>query len=785
MDPSEKPCSNLDIWCDWTGEPSDPVEVVVSVEVWCTPNINLAVLNTRSSHNLHIVEYGISLKKPSAEKVDSISGGLSTRDSPVEIREVGEPSTLTEEVDTEDDEDSPYECTPFSYSEEDRTVIQTGQDGVSVPSDPFSSSAASSLLFEDDKTPMPSPNPRKRNAKAASLPDSVTDSERSYGGSSLKHKALAGKRSDASTIKYSQKQSLIPRPVGSPGQIVRESNLNIKVPPLDYRSILAEGYRQLEASLPSLANKKNDPGARRALPGMERSNAPSPETLMSTARVKSVDDEESQPMRECGNHSAVARHESPCDMFMPSTSHASSLSSETMSLRIDASSDTTDSPGQPRPLHNPDSPRDLPPLFATDEFGDLPPVFEPDFYGDENYQFDFPTRPDFSASSQTPITGPELVLTDGVFHIQSSADLCPAAYEVSITFLLPLQSGRPRGWWELIVPGLPRLARNEHGYVYFRTPPGQGMEFRTTYFKRYNLVESCLMAQFSIPSKLVISLRPCESRFYGFVKDFKITQAIHAEVVNCEEYDTLADIVNRAESFFVKYRAICSIDLLQRDFWAKKCGFYIWIYGGPEGKWVTVLPDDGRRFETINLDSKTPNVIGVSELQVICSPSHLGMFVLAWAIKVPRERNTLWMPRIRASRDKADVEEALQAEFEASESPKTPDMVRTGPIDDELRDSRRTGTFWKRLRSIFYGLVIFFLLTRLVARLHEMKTVTHASQTSIDAEFEPDNSHAAPLQEPVPDSVALMQANVPTSMPLRDRIDYLLGWKGPLTMARV
>lgn len=33
MDPSESPCSNLDIWCDWTGEPTDPVEVVVSVEV--------------------------------------------------------------------------------------------------------------------------------------------------------------------------------------------------------------------------------------------------------------------------------------------------------------------------------------------------------------------------------------------------------------------------------------------------------------------------------------------------------------------------------------------------------------------------------------------------------------------------------------------------------------------------------------------------------------------------------------------------------------------------------
>jgi hypothetical protein len=33
MDPPESPFTNLDLWCDWTGEPNDPVEVVVSVEV--------------------------------------------------------------------------------------------------------------------------------------------------------------------------------------------------------------------------------------------------------------------------------------------------------------------------------------------------------------------------------------------------------------------------------------------------------------------------------------------------------------------------------------------------------------------------------------------------------------------------------------------------------------------------------------------------------------------------------------------------------------------------------
>lgn len=33
MDSSESPFSNLDVWCDWNGDPKAPVEVTVSVEV--------------------------------------------------------------------------------------------------------------------------------------------------------------------------------------------------------------------------------------------------------------------------------------------------------------------------------------------------------------------------------------------------------------------------------------------------------------------------------------------------------------------------------------------------------------------------------------------------------------------------------------------------------------------------------------------------------------------------------------------------------------------------------
>jgi hypothetical protein len=293
------------------------------------------------------------------------------------------------------------------------------------------------------------------------------------------------------------------------------------------------------------------------------------------------------------------------------------------------------------------------------------------------------------------------------------------------------------------------------------------------------------MAQLLVPTKLIIPLRPCEARFYGFLKDFKITQATRAEVVKCEDNDSLFHTVN--------YRAICSIDLLQRDFWAKKCGFYVWIHGGPEGEFATVLPDERRRFETINLNSPTPDIIGVSELQVICNPSHLSMFVLAWAVKVPRGRTTLWMPRIKVSLGKADMEEGLQADFEDAESLTAPDMVRASPARKELRDAQRKGTSRKRILLTCLGLVLLLVLHRLAARLDEVWCVCPAAaETGIVAaavtELESELSNGTPVVEPEPELEAaslLLPAMVPTTRSLRDRIDYLLGWKGPTSTTKL
>lgn len=33
MNPNDSPLSNLDVWCDWSGIPEEPVSITISMEV--------------------------------------------------------------------------------------------------------------------------------------------------------------------------------------------------------------------------------------------------------------------------------------------------------------------------------------------------------------------------------------------------------------------------------------------------------------------------------------------------------------------------------------------------------------------------------------------------------------------------------------------------------------------------------------------------------------------------------------------------------------------------------
>lgn len=624
--------------------------------------------------------------------------------------------------------------------------------------------SSSEFLSEAGSSPS---NPRKRNAKAASLPDSVTDSERSYGGEKLKSKSRVlakGRQSPvsltSSTSGHTRTRSLIPRPMSAIKHVRPDPT---KIPlPSDSVPVLDVEFRRFENSV-SPVSPASPVESRAEDDHVEHENDAdklSGELLTPRASVAakpgldgSNDDAcKSLQGQDTERVSTVASAGSPCDTSL-------------MSDSVD-------------------------PSFGV-----------------------FPIQGIYLMQPQSPLrtfNRPRLVLVGEEFQVQGSSDIDPAWYKASVTFVLRLQSGRPRGWFELVVPGLPRLAKNDHGYVYLRLPDDQGLEYRTSSFKRYEVVEGCLMAQFlPIQSKLTIPLRPCDAHFYGFLRDFKIIQTIRTQV--------MADKQNSAFCT-VEYTAVCSLDLIQRDICAEQCGFYIYIHGGPAGEFSCHLDTPKTNFHTIQLDSDPVSDLGTTQLQVICTLLNLDMFVITWEMRVPRAEAISWMPRITALPDGSRVEEELQKRFLYAEEDEL-EVVR-GEFKSRLVAPKRLNeglgftaflmrvVWWVFLLLPlfypvgFYDKVLgdeasqkiqnalcenFMLCSResLAEQLgvhHEEETeaIENARTSEIVASME----DAELVSVSVPDVVDVQpQESVrPTSTSLRDRVDYFLGWKGPLAV---
>lgn len=636
-----------------------------------------------------------------------------------------------------------------------------------------SQDAFASSLWMDVTNSVPSPGavvPRKRNSETASLPESVSDSERTYGG--YKHRSRpsvdTGTVSSSSSLSGTCKRpSLIPRPVSDLSH-VRPDPAKVPLPPKSAPPLETD-YKRLDERFTMSPDGQSGKGVQFS----ELSSPVTPSTLSPAGPGgKGL-----LHLEGLSKLSTVVSRGSPCDL--------SALSSETGSSASDVN--------------------------------------------DENSPPDGVAVVQQSGSSLLPGPGnsPRLVLVNGVFSIRCPVGTEPGAYDVSITILLNLQKGRPRDWLELVVPGLPRLPNNGHGYVYFRTPSNQGIEVRTTHFKRHTLIDSCLMAQFLIPSKIVIPFRLCDAQFYGFLRDFKVTQAIRADV------ETHASA--GSGSCLIKYHAVCSIDLIQRDFWSKQCGFFLYIYGGPQGEFTAQIVQSEQKLPTIHLGSDPDAKIGVSEVQVICAPSNLALFAVEWEVELPGQSASAWMPRIKASLDSGSVEVSLQAEFEEAKAAESGVVVRAeAPVgksskptkrelihlieqDQEQRSPPRKKTaWWKTLFKILLEFIHFWnsiYVLYLLAENHSLKTQNKGLQGLYHTLCQPEeNGHieleivpglltvtlpAASKTEvpmpvkntsaatPTPGSIKIGDTDptaVPVSptLPLRDRVDYLLGWRGPV-----
>ncbi|EPS31736.1 hypothetical protein PDE_06693 [Penicillium oxalicum 114-2] len=627
MDAFESPFCNLDLWCDWSGDPLDPVGVCMTVEVWCTPDSQINVLDT--SHPLveEISDFTLTPIEKSEDRTASLFSQHSRTQSaehgesqahPVSsekwMRESVTPTNATSPVTPEKQSAHatlhPNIMRNTDHPSDSGSVLRVAStpDGSPGPVlDAFYASffqGGSSPGYHDADGQSPT-NPRKRSAKAASLPDSVTDSERAYGGEKVKalqQASVRGRQSPVSSGSPDSKQSrksLLPRPVALVGKQARLRSTSTTAPTMSVPTMIAEPE-------PSVQNFMSEKGS---LPDDGLKAEPGRDSAQRFSHVSTTDaspclkprttpnlDKLSQCLNDIESLSTVASVGSSCDMAA-------------MLDPVDASFGEIPTRGDC--VENPS------PIFAIDQ--------------------------------------PRLRLTRQVLHIDCSPETKPSWYRVSVSFFLRLETGKVRGWCALVVSGLPGLSATDHGYVYLRIPDGQGLEIRSLHLKRYEIIQGCLIAQFQLlQSQLIIPLRPCDAQFYGFLRDFKVNQTIRNRILGkC----------SCSGGYQIEYTAICSLDLIQRDFWAEQCGFHVYIHGGPAGEYSCHLDTPLANFQVIQLDGDHDLEVGTTQLRIICALANLNMFVITWRICLPRAEPVSWTPYISTSRDACRVEEDLQARY--------------------------------------------------------------------------------------------------------------------------
>ncbi|KAJ5273420.1 hypothetical protein N7478_008545 [Penicillium angulare] len=805
MESSDSPFSDLDVYADWSGDPSDPVEVKIEVEIHCVPYLDKAILNARIPKNA-VLSSSLQLAQPRkalAQPQDAIDSDetlvtptntASTRStqawssSSVKHRPSFHPDSFTEISDQDSIivPDSPTDdfhgatIVPGSFGPM-RTPIKTRKRTLNVKKQ-------TRPLDSEEKSPLADIcHSRKRSAKTASLPDSVTDSDRPYGG--YKHKVgvsasvlESGASSSGSGSTKSNRPSLIPRPVNIAHAQSHSLQTVTPISPISPMKIPV-----VKSTLKASEDGADDELKFGPLLKMEDTVlwSPTPNGVITDTDAKDQPKTSEQkpgqavlsrpilPVTPTKNNRALAGSADTSD----------DVSSEASTGHLS----TVVSCGTPCDIH-----RILDSYSASDDYWSA-------ITDDVHPQGIRSGHLHKNIALQSTL--PQLVYENETFGIFCPANVQPATYKASITFIIPMEKGTLRGWLNFVIPGLPRLRNNDTGYLYFWTPPGQGIEVRTTHFKRHTIIESCMMGQFPIFEKVVIPVRPCDGRFYGFLKDFKVTQSIRSDIL----------VKKCQQNFFMRYHAVCSIDLIQRVFWAEKCGLTIYVYGGPDGEFSCHLPDprDRDRFYAIHLDTATDSRVGISEIQIICSPSNLSMFAVTWDVPAPRENDSIWIPRIRSAVDTDGIIEDLQSRYFQAEEGRSYEVTNVSPTPNveilvrpkSRPDAKAKGWTWKIIGVNCLRLFVVITLGRLVHRLYLeyypdiVPVVTTAESVAalsvvseiielIDfIEIIPDELDTIDVTllaadtGPVP---AIPATHTPTSIPIRDRVDYFLGWRGPL-----
>jgi hypothetical protein len=390
----------------------------------------------------------------------------------------------------------------------------------------------------------------------------------------------------------------------------------------------------------------------------------------------------------------------------------------------------------------------------------------------------------------------------------------------------------------------PESGGSESGYLYFRTTPNQGMEYGTSPFKRSVVVENCLMAQFTtgksiLGRNLVIPLRKCSAEHYGFIHNYKINSVLRLNMPEVADSEVEGAEFGESSSRALLYTALCSIDLINHAFCSQQCSFHIYLHGGPEGKYYGHLEESDSGPPCLLLNLASDARIGVSHIEITCPPEILKFFALQWESHIPVPwGKAVIMPRIKNTED-GGPEIDLQNKFALGEqyvppmptSPQSPCTYaesQTSPfsesrISEELKKvptkkskkarhilgglGRRTWASIKFLFDVFCFLaslhtlyLSYILVSHGCTELTSPYCRNGLFMTYVHALFHPqvnttDNynvtnlTYTSPVQEvtlPMIEEPEFVHAETQNNgtMPLRDRIDYFLGWTGPVVRGR-
>ncbi|THC88791.1 hypothetical protein EYZ11_011758 [Aspergillus tanneri] len=209
---------------------------------------------------------------------------------------------------------------------------------------------------------------------------------------------------------------------------------------------------------------------------------------------------------------------------------------------------------------------------------------------------------------------PSLALVSGNILVGFPSDAERARYRIELHCHVYVDEDYLRGWSTVRMPGLPNLRAGETGAFRFLLPEGRGLEFRTLDLLRCTRVEDFLFAEFKTRD-LVIPMRVCGRKFYGFLKEFALGQQV--TVSSDSENDGPA-----------KYYAMCSVRLDRRYVCSEKCSFSFCLDGGPEGSFYCELEPQVTGLQVIQIPTQDAACTGISRIQIICAPKDLEVFCL-------------------------------------------------------------------------------------------------------------------------------------------------------------